>query len=84
MVTRFRVRAVMTTSIPVHIQLASYQLPRKNARKLARKSARGKNRTRRKARNSALFQKRDGTICHADPAFSSQGRYDHFDTCPYG
>jgi hypothetical protein len=30
-----------------------------------------------------FFQKRDGTICHADPAFSSQGRYDHFDTCPY-
>ena len=30
-----------------------------------------------------FFQKRDGTICYDVPAFSSQGRYDHFDTCPY-
>jgi hypothetical protein len=27
-----------------------------------------------------ISQKRDGTICHDGPAFSSQGRYDHFDT----
>jgi len=36
-----------------------------------------------KPENLRFLQKRQGTFCHAGPSFSSQGRYDHFDTCPY-
>ena len=36
-----------------------------------------------KPENLRFLQKRQGTFCHAGPSFSSQGRYNHFDTAAY-